>query len=165
MILVPLTQGQFAAVDDFDYVRVMKHKWNASRSKKLWVVRRKIRKSDGTWKHQGLHHFILGTTARLDHKDGNGLNDQRWNLRPCTQAQNTQNKGATKHSSRFKGVRFHKASGKWQARICVNYKTLHLGSFENERDAADAYDAEALIQFGEFARTNKQMEVLGELGR
>ena len=59
-------------------------------------------------------------------------------------------------SSKFKGVVFNRDTGKWMARITVNYIALHLGSFEKEEDAAIAYDAVAVKYFGKFAKTNSQ---------
>jgi AP2 domain len=105
-----------------------------------------------------MHHVIMGHNRKLDHKDTNGLNNQKFNLRECTHSQNAANRRKDKNSSsKFKGVTFFKRDSKWQAKITVKYKTIHLGYFNNEVDAAKSYDKAALKYFGEFARTNEYL--------
>ncbi len=107
-----------------------------------------------------MHRFILGLCdgQRCDHKDNNGLNNQRSNLRIATAGQNQHNSGCRKYkgmrSSRFKGVHWAKNARKWLAQITANRKHYHLGLFENEEDAARAYDRKALELHGDFAKTN-----------
>jgi hypothetical protein len=93
-----------------------------------------------------LHHAVIGyplNGLQVDHIDGNGLNNRRENLRIVTHRQNHQNKkchrAGGKKSSRFLGVRLHKASGLWQTRIWINGKELSLGYFHDEQKAGDAY--------------------------
>lgn len=91
----------------------------------------------------------------VDHIDGNGLNNQKSNLRQCTYAQNKQNSRKRKRtSSQFKGVNFHKGGQNWQAYITVNKKRIWLGRFNSEIEAASIYDAKARECFGEYAVTN-----------
>jgi len=92
---------------------------------------------------------------QLDHKDGNGINNSIDNLRPATQTQNMGNaRKRERTSSIYKGVCFYKALRKWHAYININYKRTHLGYFENEMDAAKAYNRAAVDKFGEYARLN-----------
>jgi hypothetical protein len=101
-----------------------------------------------------LHKMITGY-KRTDHKDGNGLNNQRSNLRDCTHAQNIRNSRRHVDSTcNFKGVAFDKRRGKWFARICIQYKTVWGGSYKTELEAAVAYDVLAKKYHGEFARLN-----------
>ena len=108
-----------------------------------------------------LHHFILGTSDTIDHKDGNGLNNCRSNLRLATLSQNQMNrrKRNPKHS-RFKGV--YKDRTSYRADITVNRRTIHLGNFKNEVDAAMAYDRAARERNPEFACLN--FPFIGEQG-
>jgi hypothetical protein len=107
-----------------------------------------------------MHHFILGEKTRVDHHDGNSLNNRRGNLRIATQSQNRANIGkpSGNHSSRYKGVAWNKGKsatgGGWRAQIGFDYKKIHLGCFKDEVDAATAYNFKAFELFGEFARFN-----------
>jgi len=96
----------------------------------------------------------------VDHKDRDSLNNQRSNLRPATDVQNAQNRGIRKHSTPYKGVHFRKSYRKYIAYIQINKKFKYLGVFTDAKEAARTYDREALLHFGEFAVTNKQMGVL-----
>jgi hypothetical protein len=90
---------------------------------------------------------------QVDHIDGNRQNNRIENLREATSAQNNQNRTAT-GASKIKGVVWHKQSKKWVASICINRKSVHLGSFEKIEDAAQvATDARKKLH-GEFARGN-----------
>jgi hypothetical protein len=93
----------------------------------------------------------------VDHIDGDRLNNQRYNLRICTHAENMRNRNSATGASRFKGVWLCK--GSWRARIGVDGRYIGLGSFASERKAAKAYDKAALELHGEFARTNKDLDL------
>lgn len=95
--------------------------------------------------------------VEIDHKDT--VKDHNWikNLRPAGRSTNVANAGRRKRSG-YKGVYFNAALGKWRVRIGVKYKQLHLGLFENEEDAARAYDVAAVKHFGEFANLNLPRE-------
>ena len=58
-------------------------------------------------------------------------------------------------SSRFKGVYWHKIRRKWYAKIDIDNKRIYLGSYEDELDAASAYNTKAVELFGEYANLNK----------
>lgn len=104
-----------------------------------------------------LHRVVLGVDMNLevDHQDGNRLDCRRSNLRVATARGNAANRGRStgEFSSRFKGVTLRR-NGKWYAHMGLSGRKLHLGTFENEEDAARAYDAAALAAWGEFARLN-----------
>ena len=103
-----------------------------------------------------MHREILGLKPEdpdVDHWDGDGLNNRRGNLRPCTKAQNCCNRGVSKNNlSGYKGVR--RSGTKWTARIRFKRKLKYLGIFPTAHDAASAYDDAAIELFGEFAWTN-----------
>lgn len=91
----------------------------------------------------------------VDHIDGDPQNNMVTNLRFCTNAENLRNRGSYRgSSSKYVGVHWHTASGKWQAQITINGKNKHLGLFSDEEAAARAYDAAARKLHGEFARLN-----------
>lgn len=103
-----------------------------------------------------LSRFLLDAPSGLlvDHKDGNGLNNTRDNLRLATKAQNNRNRRiCTASSNSFKGI-VRVRSGRWEARISVNSVRISLGRFSSDVEAAKAYDSAALHYYGEFARLN-----------
>ena len=109
---------------------------------------------DGVRKTQYMHRFLMGvldSTTDVDHKDHNGLNNRRNNIRIATHADNMRNRKKVG----FKGVRFRK--GKWYARITVNRKEISLGHFLHLQDAANSYDIAAKKYFGDFAYTNGEI--------
>lgn len=145
MKIVPLTQGKVALVDDEDYERVIQFHWYANKGRYTWYARNM---SLGY-----LHNFILG--ANIDHRNGDGLNNQKFNLRFCSQSQNNQNaRKRSNTSSQFKGVSFYQANYLWAAYINIGIKK-HLGYYNTEQEAAKAYNIAALQYFGKFAKLNK----------
>lgn len=152
---IPLTQGKAAIVDDEDFEWLSQWKWSARKDRSIWyAVRWQKGRMNGKRILLLMHREILHPPIGMetDHKDGNGLNNQRSNLRTATNSQNQQNAKHRKGLSTFKGVSWH--VGKWQSQIRVEGKRLHLGRFSSETEAAFAYDQAAKRYFGEFARTN-----------
>ena len=101
--------------------------------------------------------FILNLTNLpcVDHKDRNCLNNHLSNLRWCTQKENQRNRSKNKNgTSMYKGVCFNKRSNKWLAQIQHNRQKIHLGYFNDEAEAARAYDRKASELFREFAVLN-----------
>lgn len=150
---IPLTQNQFAIVDDDDYLQLSQHKWFALKVRHIWYAVRKSRKQ-----LIYMHRQILDVPKGLktDHKNHNGLDNRRAKIRICTPAQNNQNSRCYGHnqSSKFKGVSLDKKTNKWAAYIKHNGKLLHLGRFIDEIQAAKAYDKKAKELWGDFACLN-----------
>ena len=105
---------------------------------------------------KALHRMLLSAPFGLevDHIDGNGLNNQRSNLRLCTHAQNQHNKGpSSRNKTGFKGVSFDNYHGRFAAKIKLNGKQRHIGYFDSAVEAAQAYALEAKRLHGSFANT------------
>jgi hypothetical protein len=157
MKLIPLTQGKIAIVDDADFEQVSRFRWCASRDYSGGFVVMRVDLSSGRRKTILMHRQLLGLTdpkIDTDHINHNTLDNRRANLRICTHQQNIFNMKLRSHSSKFKGVSWHKQCRKWEGYIEVNDKKIHLGLFEDEREAAKAYNAAAKKYFKEFACLN-----------
>lgn len=154
---IKLANGKgIALVDDEDYEIHGNFNWYKSSH---GYVCRKVRRN-GRRETLFLHREIMGAKKgeKVDHINRDRLNCQRQNLRFATSKQNNQNRSPRKGtSSRFKGVCWHKSDKAWYASIKVDNKSIHLGRFKNEEDAARAYNDAAYIYFGEFAYLNKTM--------
>lgn len=153
---IKLTQGKVAIVDDEDFDRLNKFKWYTIKRQNIYYAERAIWVAGKSKKHI-MHQMILEPRPgyETDHIDGNGLNNQKENLRYATHQQNISNQRKhSRTSSRFKGVCWHKKAKKWMAHITKDGIFLYLGLFMGEIDAALVYDKAAKIYFGEFARTN-----------
>lgn len=139
-----------------DFRRAIKRKWCPHRHKSGKMYAQTNLKVGGKWKRVLLHRYLLGDGAPpvIDHKDGNGLNCTRENLRPASRSQNQHNSGPRGGTSRFKGVSWSKVMRKWHAQITKDRAYHDLGYFEDEAVAARAYDAAAKELHGEFAYQN-----------
>ena len=154
MRFIPLTQGKFAAVDDADFDNVQRFKWHARKVRGVFYAGRTVSTPKGP-RVLALHVFLMPNAERIDHKDGDGLNNTRGNLRTATHQQNCQARRRKKlGTSQYRGVYFYSSTGKWKAQITAKGKRQSLGYFENERDAARAYDVAAQKFFGSFAQVN-----------
>ena len=172
---IKLACGKMAFIDEenlhlFDGRRT----WRSYFDGWNWYVRRHstVNKKSKTFL---LHREVLGITdpkVLIDHIDGNGLNNMKCNLRICTHSQNRKNRHnkSDKHTSKYLGVslkttkyKYKVKSGeervsitkRWEARIQHNKKQISIGFFDNEQDAAIAYNQKAIQCHGEFASLNK----------
>lgn len=157
MKTIPLSKGRaHALVSDEDYEFLSQWTWS------LWLKKSGAMYARRTVNRRGkkpqyitilMHRLLAGVTessVHVDHWDGNGLNNQRHNIKACTRDQNLakQDRKPT-GTSRFRGV--HKSkSGRWLAKVARQY----LGAFDSEESAAQAYDQAAILRYAEFARPN-----------
>lgn len=154
MKTIPLTQGKVALVDDRDYEKLSKHKWYARRRLHLFYAGRNV-VIGGKKTTILMHRAILTPTAHqdVDHRDRNGLNNTRKNLRIATDPQNQGNaRKRADNTSGFKGVTFHPQLKRWWARIWFGGKRHSLGTHHSPEEAHIAYCAAATRLHKEFAR-------------
>jgi len=146
--LVSLTKGLTAVIDAQDAPLVAGFNWYAHCVGNLVYAARRER---GTRKIVYMHRAIMGTADDIDHRDDDGLNNRRANLRPCTHQQNMANRRRHGNNrSGHKGV--WERNGSFRASIRVDGKTRHLGPFPTAEEAAAAYQGAARRLNGEFAR-------------
>lgn len=140
MKLIPLTQGKFAKVDDTDYEWLSQWKWHARKNGNAFYASRQSIKIGGKQKTIRMHIAIIGKREGFitDHINGDGLDNQRHNLRHATPRQNQQNQHV-ETSSRFPGVYWRPERGKWQAQIKIGRATKYLGIYASEEAAFNAY--------------------------
>lgn len=152
---IPLTQNKYALVDNSDFEELNKHKWYANKLGDTFYAMRHLKVSEGNSKTIVLMHSAIMKTPKgmdTDHKDRNGLNNQRKNLRICTRSQNGMNKTKAKaNTSGFKGVFWHKRDKTWRSQIKVDGKSTHLGYFKTKEDAYKAYCEACAHYHGEFS--------------
>lgn len=162
MKLIKLSNGGSAIVDDSDFKFLNQFYWHENKIKgKQGYVRRAVyNSSNHKTSHRYMHHDIFGC-KNVDHKNGNRFDNRKGNLRRATKIQNGQNQRLkTNNTSGFKGVHRVSRTGKFVAYIRVNKKRKHLGTFSKCKDAASAYDSEAVKRFGKFALTNKMLGLI-----
>ena len=153
---ITLTHGKVALVDSADYDMLIGFKWRAIRIRHTWYAHTYV----GTGAEEFMHRLILGAGPgqRVDHRNGDGLDNRRSNLRPTTNALNQANRRRIRSKSGFKGVIWR--NGKWRAYITVDQRFVSLGSFATPEEAARTYDTAAREYFGEFACTNAELGLL-----
>lgn len=149
MSRIPLTQGLTAIVDDQDFEFLSQWSWCAHRKTNTTYAVRSIYQS-GSWETLYMHTALTGY-AYVDHKNGNGLDNRRTNLRESSPLSNNHNRRPD-HGHQYKGVT--PVRGRWRARILIDGKRVSLGTFDSVEDAARAYDREAFRQDPEFAYLN-----------
>lgn len=146
-------------VDNENYEWLSKYKWNLSFSNKRTCkyAKNDIKINDKQTK-QFMHRLIMNpfNNMQVDHIDGNGLNNQKSNLRIVTNSQNGMNRVSYKNTtSIYKGVSFNKQLQKWESYIGKDCKKYHIGFFIDEKEAARAYNNKAKELFGEYANLNE----------
>lgn len=148
-------------VDDADFQSLNRYRWYTSKGCGTFYALRWVSFFKNGHDSESMHRRLFDLKFRdgkiVDHKDGNGLNNQRNNLRICTSQENAFNRRVKNKSSRFRGICSRRRKDgiiKSWARITHNGKYINLGCFNSEIDAAVAYDNAAKELFGEFAILN-----------
>lgn len=169
MKLIPVgSRGVFATVDDEDYDMISKFTWTLVEWNGIQYAKRKQRLTDDPYPEYGtisMHSLIMKNAVEVDHVDGNGLNNQKNNLREVTHAQNIQNQRVQRRSkSGYRGVTYFPKAGKWlrkkpwRARIKVNGIDITLGYYATPEEAARRWNLAALDAWGEYARLNQILQ-------
>lgn len=149
-------KAKYTLVDDADYEWLNQFNWCLFKNiahkifyAEAWIGDKQIK----------MHQLLMPNPPKgltPDHKDGDGLNNQRENLRWATVSQQGQNrKLGSNNSSGFKGVSWSKRSKKWRVNIMHEGTPIHLGLFYSKIEAAKAYNEAAIKYFGEFAKINE----------
>lgn len=146
--------------DDEDDNLVSRYNWHPCSlgSKTLYV-----RTGSGVkgYKMIFMHRLIMGVQDPkifIDHKNRNGLDNRRCNLRFATKSQNAQNQPKIiTNTTGYKGVTktVRSFGTRYRCRIVFNGNVVELGNFLSDIEAAKAYNEAALKYFGEFAYLNE----------
>jgi hypothetical protein len=151
---VALTKGYKAVIDAEDAHLVDGWNWTALvRRNTVYAYRKDC--SGQKLRAAYMHRVIMGEPEGLqvDHRDGDGLNNCRSNLREATHAENMRNRRLGRdNTTGFKGVAWHKASGKYQAKIRLNGERKWLGLHDTPEAAHAAYRKASTRLHGEFGR-------------
>jgi hypothetical protein len=152
MKTIPLTRGKVAIVDDEDYAVLSAWKWYAINTNNSWYA---MRTDMASRRNIRMHRQIMAIDSQIDHRNGNGLDNRRCNLRPCTSAQNSYNRGLHKRNkSGFIGVFWSNNAQRWEAQIRHRGKRMYLGRFDTATEAAMVRDLYAVRFHGDFAKLN-----------
>jgi hypothetical protein len=149
-IKIPLSSGGYYAIIDVDDEQMVRaHSWCPVLGRSTMYAQTRTG-GKSLYLHRLITNAQIGT--KIDHKNGNGLDCRKENLRDAT---NRQQMGNSKHKlgkSGYRGV--HKVHNRYKALISINNITKHLGYFDTAQEAALAYDKAAMLHFGEFATLN-----------
>lgn len=152
---IPLHEGIFVIVDEHNYLWLMKWKWSIAEGRNTCYAYRSIQGADGRRRPLSMHRLIMGcpTGLEVDHRNGQGLDNRRSNLRNATPQQQRQNMGLySRNNTGFAGVQKDR-QGKFRARIRVNKREIWLGRYATIEEAA-AVRAQAERHFrGDWSRS------------
>jgi hypothetical protein len=155
---IPLTHHKIALVDDEDYERLIKHKWHARKDRNTFYASRTVMiegKKTTVQLHREVLRLTFGDGIEVDHRNRNGLDNQKENLRIATSSLNSYNrKMQHNNTSGFRGVSWHSRDQVWQAYIKLRGKRINLGYHNDILLAAVAYDYAARKYYGNDAILN-----------
>lgn len=155
---IQLSRGYYSQVDDGNFNYLEQFVWYVQPVKGTFYAYRRYHQDNGKWvtimMHRDIMDFYPGDPM-LDHWDHNGLNNQRFNLRPASNSQNQANQNKrVGGTSIYKGVCWNKVANKWKSDITKDTKKQFVGLFDSELEAAKAWDEKAKLLFGDFANVN-----------
>lgn len=147
---IQLSNAMLSIVDVSDLNKLLPYNWHFSSHgyayRKLHV--------NATQKTIYMHHYVFGKKLGhvVDHINGDKLDNRKSNLRFCSNKENVRKqKIRTNNKTGVRGISIKKTTGKFQATIMVDGKSIHLGYFHHLKDASAAYSIAAKNHFGEFA--------------
>ena len=156
---IKLTQGEYALVDDEDYDKFSKIKWYVFRAcPTLNYAMCSKKQQNGKFRNFNMSREVMMNVPKgmvVDHIDGNGLNNQKKNLRIATTSQNGMNrKDNCNNTSGHRGVCYNKKNKKWQAQTMSMGKPVYLGMYDDILEAAKAYKEYAKKNYKQYRRIN-----------
>lgn len=155
VVYIPLTRGKVAVIDAEDAHLVEGRNWCAVPGRKTFYAMGVEPRVDGRQVKVRMHRVVLGVSddVGVDHRDGDGLNCRKRNLRTATDAQNSSNRTMrSDNRTGHKGVSWDARKKLWKAMITVNGRKHYLGRFKEISRAAAAYKRASEKYHGEFRR-------------
>lgn len=162
-VYIPLSgkngRGLRAIVSRRDFRLVRAFRWFVSYTKARTLYAQTHVKRVGRDTTIQMHRLILPHAHEVDHRNGNGLDNRRRNLRAASSAGNRQNRTLQRNNtSGYRGVRYNKQTDSWMACIGAGQhkgkRNIYLGLFKTAKAGALVYDRQARRRFGSFARLN-----------
>lgn len=153
---IPLTKGFVAMIDLDDYQDISRFNWHAQINRNTVYALRSYKDENGVWRKELMHRRILKMVDRVDHRNHNGLDNRRTNLRQASKSQNQYNRSGRRkdNTSGFQGVSWNSRDLVWQAKAAADGVNYALGSYSSAEEAARAYDDFVSHRHGEFAYLN-----------
>lgn len=155
-------ESQYTIIDKEDYDKIKDYCWHIKRDSSSNETNKRLYAcSYHHGKYYSLHSLILPVQEGfiVDHKDGNGLNNRKSNLRRATYSQNNMNTSLYKNNkSGYKGIYWNKKNKNWRVKIQLNNKMIEIGSFKDLDKAIEARIKAEEEYFGEFSVLNRQKE-------
>lgn len=143
-------------VDDEDFDFLNSSSWHVRKDTHGFYVVRNGKYYNGKRSPIIMHRVIMNASCNqmIDHADGNGLNNQKYNLRFCNDQQNAANRKKVRlNKTGYRGITERK--GRYMVRFSINNKRKSIGTFDFLNDAINEYNIAAKKYNGEFAVLNE----------
>jgi hypothetical protein len=156
---IPLTQGIIALVDIDDYERISRFDWYAYKNRNTFYAGRNVpgisKAQDMVLMHREILGLSRGDGIKVDHRNRNGLDNRRENLRVASTSINNHNRRIqSNNTSGYRGVSWHKDAKKWSAGVTINGKWRYLGLHNDIISAAKTRDLETIKIYGKDSVLN-----------